>query len=101
MLTREQLAEHRFTTAYEAVAALRSNWLETRGVDSFRTPSQVLVYMDNVRLGGVETLRGVAISAITYIQHYDGISATERWGFDHGAGVILVSTQPTGVNRLK
>jgi len=97
-ITREQLAEHHFRSAYDAVAALRRNWLETRGPDSFSTPSQVLVYIDNVRVGGVETLRSIAISSISSIQHFDGLAASARWGLDHGAGVILVSTQ-TGPPR--
>jgi hypothetical protein len=99
-ITREQLVEHRFTSAYEAVAALRSNWLTTRGTDSFRTPSQIQVYFDDVRLGGIESLRGVGINSISYIQHFDGIAATERWGLDHGAGVIFVSTHSAAVHRL-
>jgi len=95
IISRQQLIEHRFVSAYEAVESLRSNWLVTRGIDSFRTPSRVLVYFDNVKLGGVETLRGVSISTISYIQHFDGITATGRWGLDHGAGVIYISTHPT------
>src|SRR2546430_4816949 len=47
LLTQEQLTEHHFATAYEAVASLRSHWLETRGTDSFTAPSQVLVYLDD------------------------------------------------------
>jgi hypothetical protein len=79
------------------VQALRANWLNTRGVDSFRTPSRVWVYVDNVRLGGVESLRGVSIGSISYIEHFDGIAASGRWGLDHGAGVIHVLTHPTVV----
>src|SRR5215216_2850550 len=60
VLTHEELLDRNFLNAYEAVEALRSNWLQTRGTDSFRTPSVVLVYMDNIRLGGVEALRGIA-----------------------------------------
>ena len=100
-ITREQLVENRFATAYEAVAALRSNWLSTHGPNSFHTPSQVLVYYDNVRLGGVDAMRAVNISPISYIQHFDGIAATERWGVDHGAGVILISTRPIGTRTTR
>ena len=96
VLTQAQLADHRFTTAYDAVEALRSNWLNTRGSDSFQTPSYVRVYLDNVSLGGKETLRTIAIGSINYIKYFDGISATSRWGLDHGAGVIYVSTRPAG-----
>jgi hypothetical protein len=93
LLTEEQLREHHFNSAYEAVAALRSRWLETRGTDSFNRPSQVLVYLDDTRLGGVETLRQIALSGVLYIRYIDGITASGRWGLDHGQGVIQVSTR--------
>jgi hypothetical protein len=32
-----------------------------------------------------------------YMKYFDGISATARWGLDHGAGVIYVSTRVAGV----
>lgn len=95
-LTAAQWGEHRFTTAYDVVETLRSNWLNTRGADSFNTPSYVRVYLDNASLGGKETLRTIAISTVVYIRYFDGISATSRWGLDHGAGVIYVSTRPAG-----
>jgi hypothetical protein len=96
VITRTQIGDPRFTTAYDAVEALRSNWLNTRGSDSFRNPSIVRVYLDNVSLGDKETLRSIAISTISYIRYFDGISASSRWGLDHGAGVIYVSTRPAG-----
>src|SRR6185503_6706302 len=45
-LTQAQIGNHRFTTTYEAVESLRSNWLKTRGPDSFKNPSKVRVYLD-------------------------------------------------------
>jgi hypothetical protein len=92
LITREQIDEHGFTNAYDAVAALHSNWLLTKGTDSFSSPSRVRVYVDNTLLGGTETLRSVAASAIRDIRHFDGLSATSRWGMDHGQGVIQVTT---------
>ena len=97
-LTKEQIAESHFNTAYDAVEALRSNWLNARGTDSFRTPSEVLVYLDNTKLGGTETLREIAANTIVYMRFYDGIAATGRWGIGHGAGVIYVSTHPAGTD---
>jgi hypothetical protein len=96
VLTQVQLGDHRFNNAYDAVEALRSNWLNTRGSDSFQAPSHVRVYLDNVSLGDKETLRTIAIATIVYIRYFDGISATARWGLDHGGGVIYVSTRPAG-----
>ena len=92
MITLDQIREHRFTNAYEAVAALRSNWLQTRGADSFATPTTVQVYFDGTRLGGIDTLRSIGTAGIVYIRYYDGITASGRWGLDHGQGVILVSS---------
>jgi hypothetical protein len=92
IITQAELLERHFNNAYEAVEALRSNWLKARGPDSFSSPSIVLVYMDEVRLGDVTTLRSVEPGVIGSIQHFDGPSATARWGIGHGAGVILINT---------
>jgi hypothetical protein len=94
VLTQTQIGAHQFNTAFDAIEALRSNWLKTRGTDSFQTPSQVRVYLDNVSLGDTATLRTIAINTVNYIRFFDGIAATGRWGLDHGAGVIYVSTRP-------
>jgi hypothetical protein len=100
MLTKEQIAENHFNTAFDAVEALRSNWLKARGTDSFQTPSEVVVYLDNTRLGGTDTLREIAANTITYMRFFDGVAATGRWGIGHGAGVIFVSTHAQGVDPV-
>jgi hypothetical protein len=92
LITRDQIVDNHFINAYEAVQAMRSNWLQARGTDSFRTPSEVLVYQDNVRLGGIDELRAIQTTSIAWIRHYDGVEATNRWGVGHAAGVILVSS---------
>ena len=92
ILTGAELREQHYNSAYEAIEALRGNWLVARGPDSFASPSVVLVYMDNVKLGGIETLRAVEISTLESIEHLDANSATARWGVGHGAGVILITT---------
>jgi len=93
-ITREELTARPFSNAFEAVEVLHSNWLQTRGADSFNSPSQIWVYLDGTRLGGIETLRTLAPSAISSIRRIDAIEATSRWGINHGQGVILVSTSP-------
>jgi len=93
LITSEQIIKHRFTNAYEAVEALHSNWLVNKSADSFNAPSQIRVYVDNTFYGAVESLRSINPNNIRSIRHYDGIAATARWGIDHGAGVIQVTTQ--------
>ncbi|MEJ7812504.1 MAG: hypothetical protein WKG32_18985 [Gemmatimonadaceae bacterium] len=94
LITEGQLGGHRFGNAYEAVQALRNGWLQTRGPDSIVSPTRIWVYLDNSRLGGVESLRSIAIPGVAFIQHFDGVSAAARWGLDHGQGVIYVSSRP-------
>ena len=92
LITQAQILENRFTNAYEAVESLHSNWLHAKGTNSFSTPSEVRVYVDNTSLGNVETLKSISAPTIRTIQHFDGVAATARWGLDHGAGVILITT---------
>lgn len=94
VLTREQLLQTGHNNALEAVRALRSNWLLTKGTDSFNSPTQVQVYLDDNQYGGVDSLRGIATNQVKFIRYYDGISASARWGLGHGQGVIYVSTAP-------
>jgi hypothetical protein len=95
LLTKAQVDGQGFTNLYDAVEALRSNWLTARGPDTILgTPTEVIVYFDATRLGGVETLRWIAPGDVVYIRHYDGKDATSRWGVGHGQGVIFVSTHP-------
>ncbi len=94
-LTRSDFEANHFHTAYEAVEALRGNWLLAR-TNSAVTPfaNEVQVYMDNVRLGTTSELQTIAIQSVAYIRHYDANEATARWGLGHTQGVIFVSTHP-------
>jgi hypothetical protein len=94
LLTQEDFAAGDFSNAYDVVEALRNQWLRPRGVDSFRSPTEVKVYLDDARLGGVEELRTIPINHVVYIRYYDGLAASARWGLDHGQGAIYVSTRP-------
>jgi hypothetical protein len=93
VITHAQLAEHHFNNLFEAVQSLRANWLQTRGPDSFQKPTVVWVYLDESRLGGVETLRTIPPTNVVSVRFIDGIQASARWGLDHGQGVIQVATR--------
>ena len=95
VLTAEQLRGASFRNVHEAVAALRPTWLTARGPDSFNTPSEVIVYLDNARLGGVEALRGIHLSSVQLIRHFDSGQATTRWGIGHPQGAVQVVTALT------
>jgi hypothetical protein len=93
LLTEDEIARASYQNVFELVQALRSNWLRARGTDSLTRPTEVIVYRDDVRMGGVETLRAMATMDIGSIRFIDGISASGRWGLDHGSGVIFVVTR--------
>ena len=92
-LTRDQIGDTAYPDLYELILALRGTWLRPRGPDSFRSNSQIQVYRDDVRLGGVEMLRAMHPMEIDYVRYFDPVQASSRWGFDHGAGVIYVASR--------
>jgi hypothetical protein len=81
-------------SVYDVVRTYHPNWLRIRGPDSLRRSGEIQVYFDGTRIGGIENLKGIAASGISYIRWYDGIEAAARWGLDHGNGVIWVSSTP-------
>lgn len=89
-LSREEMLREHFTNVYDAVATLRSAWLTVRGTDSFGHPSQIWVYYDVNRLGGVDQMRSVVVNSVASVRHYNGVDATMRWGVGHSAGVIQI-----------
>lgn len=92
LITATEISEGHFQNAYEAVQALRPNWLTTRGTDSFNKPSQVEVYYDATHLGTVEALRTILPPNVAYIRWYDGMQAQQRFGIGHSGGVIFISS---------
>ena len=91
-ITAEQIRENGYRTAFDAVEALRAPWLVIRP-DGLNTQREVLVYLDESRLGGVQTLRQINASQILLIRYIDAATAINRWGVDHGQGVIMVVTR--------
>src|SRR5688572_27893850 len=101
-ITRAQMLAGNYVTVYDAVIAMRSNWVRPRGPDSFSSPSQVLVYLDGNRLGDVERLREFQPTLVATVRYLDAIAAQARWGVGHAAGVIEVRTwsaMPAGAPR--
>ncbi len=91
-LTREEVRDPRFNSAWDAVQALRGNWLHDRGTASFRLQTEILVYVDGVRQGNVSFLRNIPSTDVESIRFFSGMDATTRWGLDHGKGVIYVTS---------
>lgn len=93
LITREQIQELQSTTAYDAIKALRGTWLNVHGPESFRYPQAVQVYLDGTHMGDASVLASIGTPPIQFIRYYNGQEATARWGIDHGAGAIYISTK--------
>lgn len=93
MLTTAELEGSGFNDAFSVVQALRPHWLNTRGRDSINQPQFIRVYLDGNLLGGPDELRAIPIRSISKMEFLDGLEAASRWGLDHGAGAIVVTTR--------
>ncbi len=94
LITEEQIKDNHFRTAFDAVQALHSNWLNMRPNTLIGKQDSVLVYFDNVKLGYPRELRDIEVGRVTYIRYFDPVQATTRWGVGHSQGVIYVSSHP-------
>lgn len=92
VITKAELAGAGHADAYSLVQSLRPQWLRTRGATSVTSPEIVRVYLDGSLLGGPDQLRQLSTHSINSLRYLDGLEATQRWGIDHGAGAIVVST---------
>jgi hypothetical protein len=92
VITPAQISEKGYRNALEAVEGLRSPWLITRP-DGLGQQREVQVYLDDIRLGGIQNLRQITAPQIVLIRYIDAATAINRWGVDHGQGAIMVITR--------
>ena len=93
VITQEELANTDVQTALDAVRRLRPNFLQTHGGASAsitQAPQDVVVYVDNTRMGGPSALAQIPINDVKEIQYLNGTDATQRFGTGHGSGAIIV-----------
>lgn len=115
-IERDDIVSSGATNAWDLIRSARSDWLVPRGTNSFRetargsadfgqpasvTPGidQILVYLDNTRLGGTQQLAEIDLASIGRIEFVEGAQATWRWGAGHAHGVILLSSLPRTSSR--
>jgi len=81
------------STLFEALHALRPAWFR-RNPTTLRPEAEgdVIVYVDQSRLGGPETLRTIQVNAAVVVRHYSASEAEARFGPGHLHGAIQVVT---------
>jgi hypothetical protein len=94
VVTRAEMDGVHAADAYALLQRLRPQFLRSRGAVSMRNSSDSypIVYLNNVRHGGVMSLRDIVADDIQEIRFISAADATTRWGTGHGSGVILVLT---------
>lgn len=93
IITEVEIASSSHTDAYALLQSMRPQWLRARGTSSLNAPASIRVYLDGSMLGGVEHLRQITTRSLGEIRFLDGLEATQRWGLDHGAGAIMLTTR--------
>ena len=92
LLTLEDIQSRDWTSIYELVSTLRANWLNLRGSDTINGPQEsVKVLLDGVPIGGIEQLHQQSVAGVQYVQYFDPVSASGRWGLGFGKGAIYIS----------
>ena len=100
-ITSQELAESGSQNLYQAVQTLRPQWLRARPRTSIATGSatggasavdQTVVYLDQNKFGGLQSLQQLTLGGVQEIRFYDGVEATNRFGTGHSAGAIVVRT---------
>lgn len=81
-------------SAFALIRRLRPTWLLARGRTSFTIPGSAypVVYVDDIRRGGLMTLHQIAPNQIRRMEFIGRADATTRWGTGHLSGVINIVT---------
>lgn len=93
---------------YDVIYSLRRQWLNTRGINSMTegpiavpygdgeaivpAEPQLVVYLDNMKLGTLSELKRLPIGGVTSIRYFDPSEANYLWGPGHIHGAIQVLT---------
>jgi hypothetical protein len=89
-----EIREASVGNAMEAVRLFHPEWLVLRGQEDFYDPEgdNIRVYLDEIRIGGIDDLAGIDANTIDYIRFFDSQRATARWGTGHPHGAIQIVT---------
>ncbi len=92
LISRQEIEASHYSNALDLVQALRPLWLAHRGSNGIRSPGEIAVYYDGVRLEGPRALSYISSAEISSLQYLPGLAATTRFGTNHGNGAILINS---------
>ncbi|HEY8832775.1 MAG TPA: hypothetical protein VIM21_09690 [Gemmatimonadaceae bacterium] len=84
------------TTAYDAVARLRPNWLASHGVTSAigggTDTEYATVFIDGQPYGGIESLRNIPVYHVGEFRYYSITEAGAKYGLRGGSSGVIELT---------
>lgn len=96
LISTAEIEPLRTYSALEIIQRLRPRWLQVRAHQSLSGgESQILVYQGQMRLGGIEVLRGIRGQELERLRFLDASEAVAQLpgiGSQRQAGVILLET---------
>lgn len=92
LITNEEIARSRATTAYGAVEQMRPLWLRSHGQTSVSMPGSQYanVYINKQRYGDLTSLRSIPVDQVLEIRYYSPAESVTRFGAENVSGVIEV-----------
>jgi hypothetical protein len=95
VITAAEIESANANTAYDVIAKLHANFLNSRGPNSIllKEKKEPTVYVDQVEFGPIASLRSIPASNIAEIRFISGWDAMTKYGSDHVAGVIQIYTR--------
>ena len=95
VITAEELGSTIASTVYEAVRVLRPAWMMRSRPTAIREQqqAQLIVYVDGIRYGNLESLRQIVPSGVFTVRYYSPGNAEARFGPGHLLGAIEVTTR--------
>lgn len=98
VITREQIMAANANNLHDVVARLRPQWLRTPAPTSINMNNEIVVFQDQMQLGGPDALRQLSPELAYELRWMDGVRASAAlpglMSGRHIEGVIIVSTKP-------
>lgn len=93
LLSAEEIRTSSASTLYDVIRSHRPEWLIKRGQTSINLEGDIVVYIDNVALGGPESLKSIDVQSVQSVRFLNASEAQMRYGVGHMHGAIVVTTR--------
>ena len=93
VLSAEEIKASSASNLYDVIRSYRPEWLIKRGQTSINLEGDIVVYVDNVALGGPESLKSIDVQSVQSARFLNASEAQMRYGVGHMHGAIVVTTR--------